>query len=95
MLAYHAVPQPVTCDVCKYALDHSYDCAYEHARVRVATAWLLDDLEQIEGESAALIGLAVSHVGVEPGPVHPIDPRHRFWAILHEPDIRLSYRRAA
>ncbi len=93
MLDYHTHPVPTACDVCAYVVAHGLDCAYEHARVRLATEWLLEDLEDLESETAALLGLAVSHVGIEPGPVHPMDPRHWVWAMLHEGRIRVSLRR--
>ncbi len=92
VLDYHTLPLPTACDVCRYVLEHGLDCAYEHARVRLATAWLVDDLADLDGRTAGLMSLAVSHLGVEPGPVHPIEPRQWFWAIAYEPNIRLSLR---
>ena len=40
-----------------------------------------------------LRSLAVSTVGVEPGPVHRMEPRHWYWAIWHERDVVLSLRK--
>lgn len=92
MLDFHEEPRPEACDVCRYVLDHALDCAYEHSRTRVATAFLLSDLEDLTGGSASLSSLAVAAAGVEPGPVHPLEPRHWFWAMFHHPDIRISLR---
>jgi hypothetical protein len=94
VLEYHVQPQPDTCDVCKYAVEYDSDCAYEHARARVATAFLLEDLQELApGETTKLDSVAVVSTGVEPGPVHALDPRHWFWAMYYEPVIRLSLRR--
>ena len=92
MLEYHSTPQPATCDVCLYSVEHDLNCGYEHARARVATALLLEDLENLEGESAALSALALTRFGKEPGPVHPLEPRHWYWAMFHASDIRISWR---
>ena len=92
MLEYHAEPVPEVCDVCKYMVEHELDCGYEHARTNVALAWLIQDLGDA-GESVRLSAVAVSGAGVEPGPVHPLEPRHWFWAMFHEPEIRISLRR--
>ncbi len=92
MLDYHRAPQPDTCDACEYAVTHDLDCAYEHALVRLATLSLLEDLGALAGETTRLDALAVRSSGVEPGPLHALDPRHWFWAMLYEPDIRISVR---
>lgn len=91
MLDYHREPIPDVCDVCRYAVEHSLDCGYEHARARLATLFLQQDLEDLEG-TTRLSSIAVSHTGFEPGPVHPLDPRHWFWAMFYEPQVRLSWR---
>jgi hypothetical protein len=90
MLQYHARPEPDACDVCRYAVEHALDCGYEHARTRVATAFLLEDLEELHGATTRLSSLAVAEAGFEPGSVHPLEPRHWFWAMFHEPRIRVS-----
>ena len=90
MLDYHVNPLPNSCDVCRYAVQNELDCAYEHARARVALVWLLQDLQSLEGESASLSSLAVESVGIEPGPVHPLEPRHWYWAMFYSPEIRIS-----
>lgn len=77
--------------MCQYAVNHGLDCAYEHARSRLATVLLQQDLEDLHGATTRLSSLAVSQSGFEPGPVHALDPRHWFWAIFHEPRIRLSW----
>ena len=92
MIDYHGEPVPEICDVCKYAVEHDLDCGYEHGRTNVATAWLVEALEEAR-ESVRLRAVAVSAAGVEPGPVHILEPRHWFWAMVHEPDIRISLRR--
>lgn len=94
MLDFHDKAQPETCDVCKYAIEHELDCAYEHSRTRVAAAFLLQDLGELNsGETTKLSSLAVSETGVAPGPVHPLEPRHWFWALYYESTIRLSLER--
>ena len=74
MIEYHSEPVAETCDVCKYATEHDLDYGYEHARTNVATAWLVQDLS--DAESLPLRAVAVSAAGVEPGPVHVLEPRH-------------------
>lgn len=91
MLDYHDQPN-ADCDVCRYAVRHDLDCGYEHARARVALAWLLQDLEELSGGVAALSSLAVEAVGIEPGPVHPLEPRHWFWALFFAPEIGIILR---
>ncbi|MFN8585404.1 MAG: hypothetical protein U0446_08815 [Dehalococcoidia bacterium] len=93
MLDYHREPRAGECDVCDDSLQHQLDLPYEHARVRLATVFLTQDLE-IEPETTKLSSLAVSRSGLEPGPVHDLDPRHWFWAICDEPGIRLSWERS-
>jgi hypothetical protein len=91
MLDFHRQPQPDICDVCLYVEEHELDCAYEHARARLATTFLLEDLAALpRQETTRLSALAVRSSGFAPGPVHPIDPRHWFWAMYHEPEIRIS-----
>lgn len=90
MLAFHRDPLPTVCEACAYAVERNLDCAYEHARTRAATNFLLQDLEDLAGGSASLRGLAVSSTGVEPGPVHELDPRHWYWAIYFSPEVQLS-----
>jgi len=90
MLDYHVDAQPGMCDVCDYAAEHGLDLPYEHALVRIATLSLVEDLAQLHGGTTRLGAVALSHTGVEPGPVHEFDPRHWFWAMLYEPRIRLS-----
>lgn len=92
MIDYHGEPVPEICDVCKYAVEYELDCGYEHARTNVASMWLVQDLEAA-GESVRLAAVAVSAAGVEPGPVHRLEPRHWFWAMFFEPRIRISLRR--
>jgi hypothetical protein len=92
VLEYHSDPVPDACDVCKYAVEHELDCGYEHARTNLARAWLVEDLAEA-GESVRLSSVAVSAAGVEPGPVHQLEPRHWFWAMFFEPEIRISLRR--
>ncbi len=93
MIEFHSEPIVEICDVCKYASAHELDCGYEHARTNVATAWLIEDLS--EADSLPLRSLAVSAAGVEPGPVHELEPRHWFWAMWYEPNIRISLREPA
>ncbi len=90
MIEFHSEPIVGICDVCKYATTHDLDCGYEHARANVATAWLIQDLSEVE--SLPLRALAVSAAGVEPGPVHDLEPRHWFWAMWFEPNVRISLR---
>lgn len=90
MLELHNPPVPAACDVCKYAVEHQIDPQYEHARTRLATLWLLQDLEDLSGEPARLSGLVIYSAGVAPGPVHELEPRHWFWAMFYESDIRLT-----
>ena len=92
VLNFHEVPQPEACDVCRYAQEQQLDCAYEHARARVATSFMIQDLSDLNGRTASLGSLAVASVGVEPGPVHPIEPRHWFWAMFFAPEIRIGLR---
>lgn len=94
MLDYHREPRAGECDVCDYAIEHRLDLPYEHARVRLATVFLQQDLEEIDPGTTKLSSLAVSRSGLEPGPVHDLDPRHWFWAIYYEPHIRLSWGRS-
>ena len=89
MLQRHDPPTPDACDVCKYALEHDRDSENEHALTRLATTLLVIDLQDADGGPVRLSGLSVATFGVEPGPVHHIEPRHWHWALLHEPDIRL------
>jgi len=91
MLDYHVEARPDLCDVCRYAVEHELDTAYEHARTRLATVFLQQDLEEIAPATTKLDSLAVSRSGIEPGPVHDLDPRHWFWGIYFEPRIRLSW----
>lgn len=93
MLERHNPPVPETCDVCRYAVNRKVDSDCEHARVRLATLWLVHDLEELEDQSARLSGLTIGTVGVEPGPVHELEPRHWYWALLYEPDFRVSLNR--
>ncbi len=90
MIEFHAEPIVEACDVCRHAVAHELDCGYEHGRTNVATAWLIEDLS--EAESLPLRSLAVSAAGIEPGPVHHLEPRHWFWAMWYEPNIRISLR---
>lgn len=91
MLDYHREPRAGECDVCDYSLEQGLDVAYEHARARLATLFLRQDLEEIAPATTRLSSLAVSGSGPEPGPVHDFEPRHWFWAIFYEPLIRLSW----
>ena len=91
MIDYHGEPVPEICDVCKYAVEHDLDCGYEHARTNVASIWLVEDLIEA-GEPVRLRAVAVSAAGVEPGPVHKLEPRHWFWAMFPEPRIGISPR---
>ena len=88
MLEYHRSPQPENCDVCEYVLEHGLKVDDEHALVRLATTFLLEDLE-VDGGDLPLRSLAVRESGFAPGPVHELDPRHWYWAMFYEPRIRL------
>lgn len=90
MLGFHEPPIPGTCEVCSFAIEHGLDPRYEHALTRLATLWLLQDLDDLAGQPARLSALAVRSAGVEPGPVHELDPRHWYWAMFYEPEIRIS-----
>ncbi|MGE0134397.1 MAG: hypothetical protein AB7L91_03650 [Dehalococcoidia bacterium] len=90
MLDYHIETDADVCDVCRYALDHDFDLPYEHALVRIATLSMVEDLAQLDGRTTRVGAVAVSHAGLEPGPVHEFDPRHWFWAMFYEPRIRVS-----
>lgn len=72
MLDYHVDAQPDTCDVSGYAVEHDLDLPYEHALVRVATLSMVEDLAQLGGRSTRLSTVALSHTGLEPGPVHEV-----------------------
>ena len=69
------------------------DLRYEHGLVNLAGDLLVDDLANAGDEPLMLRSLAVSTVGVEPGPVHRMEPRHWYWAIWHERDVVLSLRK--
>ena len=93
MLDFHDIPQVEVCDVCRYAVEYQLDCAYEHARTRLTAMFLLQDLADLDGGTASLQGLAVSSFGVEPGPVHSVEPRHWYWAMFYYPEVRIGLRR--
>ena len=94
MIAKHDPVVPDTCDVCKYAVEHVLDSLVEHTMTQAATVFLLEDLEA-SSAPLPLGSIAVSSIGVEPGPVHPFEPRHWFWALMTEDDIVLSLRGAS
>jgi hypothetical protein len=94
VLERHDPPSPDACDVCKYAVERGVDCEAEHALTRLATMLLIYDLQDASGPTR-LSGLAVGTFGVEPGPVHRVEPRHWYWALMHEPDIQLVLREGA
>jgi hypothetical protein len=75
---------------CRYAVDREPDRGYEHARARLATVFLQQDLEELDG-ATKLSSVAVTRSGFEPGPVHPLEPHHWFWAMFYEPRVRLSW----
>ena len=92
----HATPTPDTCDICRYAIEHAgSDLRYEHGLVNLACAFLVQDLADAGGGPLPLRALAVHTSGVEPGPVHRIEPRHWYWALWHERDVVLSLREGA
>ena len=77
-----------------YAVEHpGTDLRYEHGLVNLAGDLLVDGLANAGDEPLMLRSLAVSTVGVEPGPVHRMEPRHWYWAIWHERDVVLSLRK--
>lgn len=61
----------------------------EHTMTRIATAYLVQDLENVGGGSLRLSEIAVSSIGY-PGPQQPIEPRHWFWALMTEATLRIS-----
>ena len=84
---------PDTCDICKYVVEHTgADLRLEHGLVNLAGDLLTSDLMDAGGGPLPLRALAVHTAGVEPGPVHRMDPRHWYWAIWHERDVLLSLR---
>ncbi len=90
MLDYHDPPTPATCDVCAYVSEHAgADQRLEHTMTRIATAYLVQDLEHVGGGSLRLSEIAVSSIGY-PGPQQPIEPRHWFWALMTEATLRIS-----
>ncbi len=58
----------------------------------VAISYLLADLGDLGGGPTQLRGIAVDSIGVEPGPVHPIEPRHWYWALIEYPDFAIVLR---
>lgn len=89
---YHVQPEPDSCEVCGYAVEQGLDVAYEHARIRMLTGFLLQDLRELEGATARFSSLAVSQIGEEPGPVHYLGPHHWYWALFFEPEVQLGLR---
>ena len=88
----HAVASPETCDVCRYAVAHALDVLVEHTLVQAATVYLESDLESAPDGYLPLGAIATDVIGYEPGPVHPFEPRHWYWALLTERRIVLSLR---
>ena len=68
------------------------DLRGEHALVNLATYLMMSDLALAGGGPLPLRSLAVNTTGVEPGPIHEMEPRHWYWAIWHERDVVLSLR---
>lgn len=92
----HADPTPETCDICRYVVGQpDSDLRSEHGLVNLATYLLLSDLALAGGGPLPLRSLAVGTSGIEPGPVHEMEPRHWYWAIWHERDVLLSLREGA
>ena len=92
MIVKHEPVSPDTCDVCKYAVEHGLDSGVEHTLTQAATVYLLEDLEAAPDGYLTLSGIAADAIGFEPGPVHPFEPRHWYWALLTEHEIVLSLR---
>ena len=89
----HATPTPETCDICAYVVERpGVDLRYEHGLVNLAGDLLIQDLVDAGGGPLPLRSLAVSTVGVEPGPVHRMEPRHWYWAMWHDRAVVLSLR---
>ena len=89
----HAESVPDTCDICEYVVEHpGSDLRLEHGLVNLAAALLLDYLAEAGGGPLPLRAFAIYSVGVEPGPMHRMGPRHWYWAIWHERDVVLSLR---
>jgi len=96
VLSRHPQPVPDVCDVCRYALDHHTDSETEHALARLATTIVIEALDDLDGGPAAFPGLVVfTFPPVDTGPIHRLEPRHYFWAVFHEPRIRLVLAEAA
>ena len=90
VLDYHDPPTPETCDVCSYVRDHpEVDLRLEHTMTQIATAYLIEDLEDVAGGPLRLSEVAVSSIG-HPGPQQPIEPRHWFWALMTERGLLIS-----
>ena len=90
MFEHHDPPTPATCDVCAYVRDNpNADQRLEHTVTEIATAYLLEDLEQVGGGPLRLDQIAVSSIG-HPGPQQPIEPRHWFWALMTERRLVIS-----
>ena len=89
MYFLHREPIPDECDVCAYVRDHEQaDQLLEHTGVRIAVGLMVEDL-LAEGHPMRMIQLHRSGFGY-PGPDHPIEPRHWFWALLVMPGFLIS-----
>lgn len=88
VLARHSIPQPESCEVCRYSDDHETDHESEHALTRLATIMIVEALREAGG-SSHMQSLATSwDIGV--GPVHVIEPRHWHWSLFFERSLRIQ-----
>ena len=60
--------------------------------MNLAAAILVEDLRAAGGGPLPVRALHVGSIGVEPGPVHRLEPRHWFWALWVERDVVLMLR---
>ena len=85
---FHREPIPVTCDVCAWVQANDGDQLLEHTKTRFAIAIMADQLREA-GHPLHMLQLHRAGFGY-PGPDHPFEPRHWFWALLVMPGFLIS-----
>ena len=89
MYFFHREPIPAVCDVCQWVRNHDgADQLVEHTKTRLAIGLMVDDLHEA---SRPMRMLQLHRAGIGyPGPDHPLEPRHWFWALLVMPGFLIS-----
>ena len=89
----HATLTAEICEVCRYVSEQRQgDLRREHGLTNLAAAILVEDLRAAGGDPLPVRALHVGSIGVEPGPVHRLEPRHWFRALWVERDVVLMLR---